>query len=89
MDLDSVHPPLVVRTRQPGDRFWPLGAPGSKKLSEFLSDHKVDPRERKRIAVLCDQLGPIWIIGYRIDDRVKITSQTRQVLKLRAEPVGD
>lgn len=89
VDLDSVHPPLVVRTRQPGDRFWPLGAPGSKKLSEFLSDHKVDPRERQRIAVLCDQLGPIWIIGYRIDDRVKITSLTRQVLKLRAEPVGD
>ena len=49
----------------------------------------MEPKERKRIAVLCDQLGPIWIIGYRIDDRVKITSLTRQVLKLRAEPVGD
>ena len=82
-----MHPPLVVRPRRPGERFFPLGAPGSKKLSDFLTDEKVDPRERRNIAVLCDQLGPIWVIGYRIDDRVKLTSQTRRVLHLEARPL--
>ncbi len=85
VDLESIHPPLVVRTRKPGDRFLPLGAPGSKKLSDFLIDAKVDPQERDRIAVLCDQLGPIWIIGHRIDDRVKMTALTKRVLQLRAQ----
>lgn len=85
--LDAVHPPLVVRTRRPGDRFFPLGAPGSKKVSDFLIDAKVDPQARERVAVLCDQLGPIWIIGHRIDDRVKLTTMTRQVLRLTARPL--
>lgn len=87
MDFDAVHPPLVVRKRKDGDRFLPLGAPGSKTLSDFLIDNKVDPQERERIAVLCDQLGPIWIIGHRLDDRVKITAMTKRVLELRAEPL--
>ena len=87
VDYDCVRLPLVVRTRSPGERFWPLGAPGSKKLSEFLTDGKVDPEARQRVAVLCDQLGPIWVIGHRIDERVKLTPQTRQVLRLGARPV--
>jgi tRNA(Ile)-lysidine synthase len=87
VDARAVHPPLVVRTRRPGDRFFPLGAPGSKKLADFLTDAKVDPRERERVAVLCDQLGPIWVIGHRIDDRVKLTELTRRVLHLNARPL--
>jgi tRNA(Ile)-lysidine synthase len=88
VDLDAVHPPLVIRKRRPGDRFFPLGAPGSKKVSDFLIDRKVKPLERNNIAVLCDQLGPIWIVGHRIDDRVKLTSMTRKVLKLSATPLS-
>lgn len=84
IDLEAVHPPLVVRKRRPGDRFFPLGAPGSKKLSDFLIDLKVEPKKRDRVAILCDQLGPIWVIGYRIDDRVKLTALTQRVLHLRA-----
>ncbi len=83
-DLDRVHLPLIVRTRRSGDRFWPLGAPGSKKLSEFLIDAKIDPAERDRVAVLCDQLGPIWIVDHRLDERVKLAPGTRQVLRMRA-----
>jgi tRNA(Ile)-lysidine synthase len=87
VDFDAVRPPLVVRTRRAGDRFVPLGAPGSKKLSDFLIDTKIDPRDRDRVAVLCDRLGPIWIIGHRLDDRVKMTALTRRVLHLRARPL--
>jgi tRNA(Ile)-lysidine synthase len=87
VDLDAVHPPLVVRKRRSGDRFFPLGAPGSKKLSDFLTDTKVDPKVRDRVAILCDQLGPIWVIGHRIDDRVKLTALTRRVLHLCARPL--
>ncbi len=85
VSFEAVHPPLVVRARRPGDRFVPLGAPGSKKVSDFLADTKVDPKERPRVAVLCDQLGPIWIIGHRLDDRVKMTALTRTVLQLKAK----
>ena len=87
VDFDAVRPPLVVRPRRTGERFFPLGAPGSKKLADFLISAKVDPKERQRVAVLCDHLGPIWVIGHRIDDRVKLTELTRRVLHIRARPL--
>jgi tRNA(Ile)-lysidine synthase len=83
LDCDAIHPPLIVRSRQPGDRFWPLGAPGTRKLSDFLIDAKVGPAARDKVALLCDQLGPVYVIGYRIDERVKLTSNTKKVLHLR------
>jgi tRNA(Ile)-lysidine synthase len=85
LDFDAVHLPLTVRTRQAGDRFWPLGAPGTRKLSDFLIDSKVDPAKRDRVGLLCDQLGPVYVIGYRIDERVKLTAATRNVLHLRVK----
>lgn len=88
VDIDAVHLPLVIRARRPGERFFPLGAPGSKSVSDFLADAKVDPLTRERIAVLCDQLGPIWLIGQRIDDRVKVTELSKRVLHLRARPLN-
>lgn len=87
VSFEAVHPPLVVRGRRAGERFFPLGAPGTKKLSEYLIDAKVDAKDRERVAVVCDQLGPIWVVGHRIDDRVKLTELTRKVLHLRARPL--
>ncbi len=87
VDSDEVRYPLVARPRRPGDRFWPLGGPGSKKLADFFSECKVDARDRNRVAVVCDQLGPIWIMGMRIDDRVKLRRHTTNVLQLAASPL--
>ncbi len=83
LDGDAVAMPLTIRGPRRGERFTPLGAPGTKKVSEFLIDNKVEPRERERTAVLCDRLGLVWLIGHRIDDRVKLTGLTRRVLHLR------
>lgn len=89
LDFDAVRPPLTLRGRRSGDRFFPLGAPGSKKLSDFLIDSKVSPIDRDRIAILCDQLGPIWIVGHRIDDRVKLTALSRRAVHVSATPLND
>lgn len=83
LDMDSVHPPLLVRNRKEGDRFWPLGAPGSKSVADFLSDAKVSPDRREDVVLLCDQLGPIWLVGHRIDQRVRLTRRTRRALYVR------
>jgi tRNA(Ile)-lysidine synthase len=87
VDFDQVSCPLVVRPRKPGDRFCPLGGPGSKKLSDFFSERKVDVADREGIAVVCDQLGPIWVMGMRIDERVKLRRHTTRVLQLTARPL--
>ena len=55
-------------------------------MAELLKE-TLEAHPRERVAVLCDQLGPIWVIGHRIDDRVKLTGLTRRVLHLRAKPL--
>lgn len=87
LDFDQVSPPLIIRPKRVGDRFWPLGSPGSKKLADFFSERKVDPPDRSRIALVCDQLGPIWIMGMRIDERVKLRRHTTRVLQMTAKPL--
>lgn len=89
MDAEKVGRPLVVRPRRVGERFWPLGGPGRKKLSDFFNERKIDVRDRDRIAVVCDPLGPIWVMGMRIDERVKLHRHTRQVLLMTVRSLDD
>ena len=86
LDYERVRPPLVVRGRREGDRFWPLGAPGSKRLSEFFIDEKVEPSLRARTGILCDQEGPVWVMPLRINERVKLRSTSRRALHLVLTP---
>ena len=85
LDADAVHPPLIARSRRPGDRFFPLGMTGMKKLSDFFIDEKIAADQRERVVVLCDQLGPIWVVPLRIDERVRLTRATRRILRLRVQ----
>ena len=83
MDFDAVRGTLVLRARRPGDRFRPLGAAGAKKVGDFLTDAKAEGNDRN-VMIVADDHGPLWLVGHRIDDRVKMTAATRKVLKLAA-----
>ena len=87
LDAERVHPPLIARSRRPGDRFFPLGMNGMKKLSDFLIDEKIDADVRQRTVILCDQLGPIWIVPLRIDQRVRLSRATHRILRVQARPL--
>lgn len=84
IDMGKVTLPLSVRFRRPGDRFWPLGASGTKKLKDFLIDKKVPRFERDKLPIVTSADDePIWIIGLRIDHRVRVSKETRKVIKLK------
>jgi tRNA(Ile)-lysidine synthase len=82
MDYESLRFPLKMRNFRPGDRFHPLGVKGTQKLKDFFIDHKVPKFERPKIPLLVSGEMIAWIVGYRIDERVKLTEKTRKVLKL-------
>ncbi|MFC1957694.1 tRNA lysidine(34) synthetase TilS [Chloroflexota bacterium] len=88
-DLDKAGDSLVVRCRQPGDRFQALGMSLPKKIGEFMIDAKIPRAWRQRVPVVCSPRQILWVVGWRIDDRVKVTEDTRQVLHLKFEPVSD
>ena len=82
LDWDKLQPPMVVRTIRPGDRFRPLGMKGHKKVGDFLTDRKVPRPLRDEVLLLCDQEGPVWVVGHEIADRVRIDKRTGKVLKV-------
>ncbi len=83
MDYESLRFPLKMRNFRPGDRFSPLGAKGSQKLKDFFIDHKIPKFERPDVPLLISEEKIAWVVGYRIDDRVKITEKTERVLRLK------
>jgi tRNA(Ile)-lysidine synthase len=82
MDYETLRFPLKMRNFRPGDRFCPLGVRGTQKLKDFFIDHKVPKLERSRIPLLTSGEKIAWVVGYRIDERVKITEKTKKVLKI-------
>jgi len=89
LDADVLRPPLTVRRRRPGDRFHPLGSTGSRKLHDFFIDEKVPAFRRDHVPIVCDRAGIVWVAGYRLDHRVRITDSTRRVVELRMDSKGE
>jgi len=84
-DLGKTGDKLVARPRQRGDRFQPLGMSQPKKLGEFMIDAKIPRAWRQRIPIVCSPQHILWVVGWRIDDRVKVTDNTKQILCLKFE----
>lgn len=78
---------LLMRHRRPGDRFMPLGMSNYKKVGLFMIDSKIPRIWRGRIPLICSPEQIIWLVGYRIDDRVKITNDTKRILCLKMHKV--
>ncbi|MEJ7693937.1 tRNA lysidine(34) synthetase TilS [Daejeonella sp.] len=80
LDLALLKFPLVLRRWKDGDSFQPLGLRGKKKLSDFFIEQKIPLSRKNDIGILENGNGDIiWIAGFRIDERYKITTNTKKV----------
>ncbi|QGG48743.1 tRNA lysidine(34) synthetase TilS [Heliorestis convoluta] len=74
---------LLVRSRRPGDRFWPLGMKGSKKVKDFLIDEKVPRRERNSVPLLVVGEKILWVMSYRADRRYLANQDSTGLIEVR------
>ena len=86
IDRDRIQFPLLIRKWQRGDYFKPLGMDGFKKVSDFFIDSKLSLPEKENVWIVANGEQVVWIIGQRLDDRFKITSQTQTILLLEQIP---
>ncbi|MGO9877727.1 MAG: tRNA lysidine(34) synthetase TilS [Acidimicrobiia bacterium] len=92
-DADLVGVTATVRVARPGERFRPLGRGGSKLVRDALIDAGVPAGLRPHAPVVSAGADAavaddsvIWVVGYRIDDRVRVTARTRRYLWMSVDP---
>ena len=74
---------IDIRNRKVGDVFKPLNFKGKKTLKNFYIDEKIPRETRSSIPLVAKGKEIIWIVGYGISDRFKITSKTKKILVLK------
>ena len=81
--------PLAVRSRRPGDRFRPLGAPGRRKLQDFLVDRKVRREDRDAVPLVVDARDRIvWVVGQSVAEDFRVTDPSQAVILLKVRHLG-
>ena len=82
LDRNQIGEQLLIRTRRPGDRFYPLGITGSKKLKDFMIDQKIPRNFRDRLPIVLSDDRIAWVIGFRIAQWAKQEETTANTLFL-------
>ena len=83
LDADSLKcDTLLIRSRKPGDKYRPIGNAGTRTLKKLLIDEKVPVSHRERVPVIAASGRIVYVPGYRIAEAVRITTETRNVMKL-------
>ena len=90
MDLDKLEAlgePPVIRTRKDGDRFRPVGAPGRRKLKDYLIDRTVERKERDELPLIACGSEVLFVPGHAASETVMVEKGVTKRM-LRVEYLG-
>ena len=83
VDADKLEMPLLARSIETGDFFYPVNGAGKKKAKDYFIDAKVLFHERTNIPIIESSGQIVWLCGHRLDDRFKVTEKTRNIYQLQ------
>ena len=84
LDAAGIGDTAWLRTREPGERFQPLGMTHTKKLQDFMVDAKIPREWRDRVPLLVTPRGVAWVAGHRIAHWARARNGS-QALRVRLE----
>lgn len=79
-DAEKLSFPLTLRCWNPGDSFTPSGMTGAKKVSDFLTDQKVESHRRSSILVMESDGKIAWVVGMRVSDLFRKKGKTGKAI---------
>lgn len=82
LDYDLIKGKLIARNRRAGDSMIPCGMSGSKKIKDIFIDLKIPAEDRKTKLVIADDENILWLEGYRINDKYKVSAATKKILNI-------
>lgn len=85
VDAEVVEGELVLRKWQSGDKFIPFGMKGFKSVRNYLRDKKFSRFDKENQWVVCDGNRVVWLVEERVDNRFRVTSETRFIIKMEVK----
>lgn len=83
LDYEKILPPLTLRRWRKGDRFAPFGMRGSKLVSDYMTDRKMNAVQKEQQLVVTDSAGTIlWLVGERPAAHCSVTEETKKILRI-------
>ncbi len=85
---------LAVRSRRPGDFFYPVGMTGKKTIKEFFIDNKIPQFLRDSVPLLTADEDIVWVASLRADARYAASKGQNKALCVtyirgeQIEPIG-
>lgn len=87
VDASKLTFPLQIRKWKEGDSFFPFGMKQRKKLSDFFINNKFSLIDKEQTWILVSNDEIVWIVGHRMDNRFKVTVETKEVIEFNYKPV--
>jgi tRNA(Ile)-lysidine synthase len=88
IDADKVQGELFFRSFQSGDVIQPLGFEGHRKISDLYGEAGLTAAARTRLPIICDFVGPIWVPGVSLSNKIDKDETTQRVLVLSFRPLN-
>ena len=83
LDYDKIDKTLTVRTRRTGDYMIVRGDGTRKKITRVMIDDKIPLEIRDSIPLIACENEILWITGGRLNERYKVTAETKRVLEIQ------
>lgn len=82
IDYDKIVGKLCCRNRKQGDKINLATKGVTKSIKKLFNESKISPEKRDSVAIICDDLGPVWIEGFGSAKRAVCDEFTKKALKI-------
>ncbi|MCD4755463.1 MAG: tRNA lysidine(34) synthetase TilS [Deltaproteobacteria bacterium] len=83
LNPEAVKFPLDLRTRRPGEIFWPFGAPAPFKLKKFLISSKIPRGVRDSLPLLTSGKEVVAVVGVEVSHPYRLVQTSGKALSLQ------
>ena len=80
--ITTLYPKLVLRCRQPGDRFRPAGRGISKPLRKWMNEAGIPEELRGGLPLLASGSQVLWVCGAGFADGLAADAESKWILEL-------
>ena len=85
----TLYPALMLRCRQPGDRFRPAGRGLAKELRKWMNEAQIPPAQRDALPLLAAGHEVVWVLGEGFAEGLAPTAATTLCMQMEPQKMEE